>query len=187
MQSLNLRPLVTLAMVATMLCAPDLRAGEGHNHDHDAAPAAAGPALPRFAATSELFELVGVINGKQLMLYLDHADDNRPVRDAKLELELGGTKVPVESHAEGEFEAVLAEELSPGVIPVTATVVTGQETDLLAGELDLHEEEHVEEAHVHSLKEYVGWIAGALVALIALIGVGRKLLARRTVRTKGAA
>lgn len=179
MRYLTLRPLATLAAVVTLLCAPALHAEDGHNHDHDAGPAATGPALPRFAATSELFELVGVLNGKQLTLYLDHAGDNSPVKDAKLELELGGTKVPVESHAEGEFEAVLAEELSPGVIPVTATVAAGQQTDLLAGELDLHEEEQVEEAHVHSWQEYAAWIVGGLVALAALLWIGRKLVSRR--------
>ena len=87
----------------------------GDGHDHGEAPASsAGPALPRFAAASETFELVGVVNGKRLTLYLDRYADGSPVKDAKLELELGGVKVPVESHGEGEFEAMLAQELKPG-------------------------------------------------------------------------
>ena len=36
-------------------------AGEGHDHG-DAPAAMAGPALPRFTAVSELFELVGVLD-----------------------------------------------------------------------------------------------------------------------------
>ena len=36
---------------------------------------AAGTALPRFAAVSETFELVGVLDGKQVTLYLDRFAD----------------------------------------------------------------------------------------------------------------
>ena len=39
----------------------------------------------------------------------------------------------------------------PGVLPITATVTAGAEVDLLAGELDLHEAPHADEAvHEHS-------------------------------------
>ena len=91
--------LATLGWAAWIaLAAPLAWAGDGH--DHGEAPAAtAGPASPRFTATSETFELVGVVNGKQLTLYLDRYADGSPVKDAKLELELGGVKVPVEPHA----------------------------------------------------------------------------------------
>ena len=39
---------------------PQALAGEGHDHGDAPAPVA-GPALPRFTAVSELFELVGVL------------------------------------------------------------------------------------------------------------------------------
>ncbi|WIM05863.1 MAG: hypothetical protein OHM77_00815 [Candidatus Nitricoxidivorans perseverans] len=161
-------------------------AGEGH--DHGAAPAAAaGQALPRFAAVSDLFELVGVVNGKQITLYLDHFADGSPVKDAKLELELGGIKVPVESHSEGEFEATLAQELKPGVIAVAATVMAGAESDLLAGELDLHGETAVAEAHRHDWKEYLTWSVAGLAGLALLIAIARRLRASRPNMTGGAA
>lgn len=185
MKPLSLRPLAALAMAGAMLYAPALQAGEGHDHDHDAAPAATGPALPRFAATSELFELVGVLDGRQLTLYLDHAADNSPVKDATLELELGGTAVPVKPHGEGEFEAMLAEKPAPGVIPVTATVVAGQESDLLAGELDLHAEEHPQQAQERNGLAVGAWIAAGLAALAALLWAARKLTTGR--RAGGAA
>lgn len=69
-------------------------AGDGHDHG-EAAPAPAAAALPRFAAVSDDFELVGVLNGQRLTLYLDHAADNRPVTDGELTLELGGQQVKV--------------------------------------------------------------------------------------------
>jgi len=161
-------------------------AGEGHDHG-EAPAAAAGPALPRFTAVSELFELVGVVKGKQITLYLDRYADGSPVRDAELELELGGVKVPVEFHADGEFEATLTQELKPGVIAVAATVMAGEESDLLAGELDLHDEAASAETHRHDWKEYLAWSAVGLAGLALWIAIARRLGASRPNMTGGAA
>jgi len=130
---------VALAMSALLLMpAGPARAGGDHG---DAPPAAAGPVLPRFAASSELFELVGVLQGRQLTLYLDHAASNAPVREARLELELGGKKLQAERHADGEFELTLAAAPEAGPeashLPWTATISTPQGSDLLAGELEI--------------------------------------------------
>lgn len=167
------------ALCAAALCvALPAHAGDGHDHG-EAAPVAAGPALPRFAATSELFELVGVLQGKHITLYLDRAADNSPVADAQIELEIGGSKVKAARHGTDEFEVVLAAEPKPGVLPVTAVVTVGSESDLLAGELDLHEAAHPETAHTHSWKEYLAWGTGAAAALAALLFVGRRIAARK--------
>ena len=174
---------VGLALHAALLLAPAV-ADEGHNHD--AAPAtASGPALPHFAATSELFELVGVVNGKQLTVYLDRFADNAPVKGARIDLEVGGTSVPLEEHGEGEFKGTLAQELKPGVTPVTATVAAGNETDLLAGELDVHEEEHSQVAAANKWRPYAGWTAAAVILVLALAWIGRRSNERR--RLGGAA
>ena len=167
--------------------APIALAGDGHDHG-DAPAASSGPALPRFAAASETFELVGVVNGKRLTLYLDRYADGSPVKDAKLELELGGVKVPVESHGEGEFEAMLAEELKPGSLAVSAMVVAGAESDLLAGELDVHDEEPADkDAHAHGWREYAAWAGAAAAVLVALLILARRLRVARNARIGGAA
>ena len=180
--------LAALACSAWMAATVPLAlAGEGHDHGETPA-ASSGPALPRFAAASEIFELVGVVNGKHLTLYLDRYADGSPVKDAKLELELGGVKVPVESHDEGEFEATLAQELRPGSLAVSAMVVAGAESDLLAGELDIHEEEAADKtAHVHGWREYATWAGAAAAGLFALLILGRRLRAARNARLGGAA
>ena len=74
-------------------------AGDGHDHG-EAAPAPAAAALPRFAAVSDDFELVGVLNGQRLTLYLDHAADNRPVTDGELTLDDVPALVPVAARFE---------------------------------------------------------------------------------------
>lgn len=176
---------VSSVVIAAVAVPSPAVAAPGHDHAHGAMPTA-GAALPRFAATSEAFELVGVLDGKQLTLYLDRATDNSPVKDAKLELELGGSNLHIKARAEGEFAAVLARAPEPGVIPMTATVHAGNETDLLAGQLDLHAAAHARTAHVHSWREYAVWIgAGAAALALVLWGV-RRVLTRRT-RTGGAA
>ncbi len=167
---------LTLALLVS-LAGPAWAADE-HGHDHDAPAAAAGPALPRFEAVSEAFELVGVVNGKQLAIYLDRFDDNSPVEGAKLELEVGGKKVPVNVHAPGEYEATLSEELKPGVTPVTVTLEVKGETDILAGEVDIHEGEHTEAVAI-GWRPYVAWGAAALVALGLAAAVLRKRASRR--------
>ena len=158
-------------------------------HDEGTAhTAAAGSAQPRFAAVSETFELVGVLNGKKLALYLDRADDNSPVKAAQLELELGGVKVAVKSVGEGEFEATLAQELKPGVNSVTATVVAGQETDLLAGELDIREGAQADaSAGGRPWKKYSIWLLAGLLTLALLVVGLRRFRANRINRLGGAA
>jgi hypothetical protein len=173
-------------LVAAILLALPAWAGPGHDHG-DTAPAAVGQALPRFTAESELFELVGVLRGKQITLYLDRFADNGPVRDAQIELEIGGVKFKAEKQGEDEYEVVLPEAPKPGVLPVTATVTAGNDADLLAGELDIHEEAHADEvAHTHSWAEYSGWAAAGLAALALLVWGGRAIGARR-IRAGGAA
>ena len=172
-------------MVATVLAAPAW-AGEGHDHG-DAAPAAVGQALPRFSAVSETFELVGVLSGKQITLYLDRFADNIPVRDAQIELEIGGAQFKAEKQGDDAYEVVLPEAPQPGVLPVTATVTAGNEADLLAGELDIHAAAHSDAAaHTQSWTESAGWAVAGMAALALLVWGGRVISTRR-IRTGGAA
>lgn len=181
----KLRTLGTVAVLAMMT----ITAWAGEGHDHGEAPVlAAGSAQPRFSAVSENFELVGVVNGKQITLYLDRASDNSPVKDAKIELELGGVKVDVKPRGEGEFEAVLTQELKPGEIAVSATVFAGKETDLLAGDLDIHKDTHSDEAtSSQAWKQYGLWALAVLGALALMVLGWRRIRANRINRVGGVA
>ncbi|MBB3178004.1 hypothetical protein [Variovorax sp. Sphag1AA] len=158
---------VGLALLAALLATPAM-ADDGHNHG--AAPSAlAGPVFPRFAAASELFELVGMLNGKQLTVYVDRFDDNAPVKAAHVELEIGGAKVTLKERADGEFEGTLASDLAEGVTPVTATIAAGGETDILAADLDIHGDVHDTSAQGRSPKVYAAGVAVILAVLFALV------------------
>lgn len=173
-----------LALMATTLAALPARADDSHNHG--AAPsAAAAPALPRFATSTELFELVGVVDGRQLTVYLDRFDDNTPVKGAKLELELGGTKVALKETADGEFHGTLAQAPATGITPVTATVTAGTDTDLIGTDLDVHANASAPHVHGRAWLKVLGGALGALVLIGAL--AWRGVRTRATRRVGGAA
>lgn len=175
--------LAAVALASLLLLTPASRAADDHGHDHGT-PAVSGPALPRFAAVSEAYELVGVLDGKHLTLYLDRAADNSPITEAQIELEIAGVKFKAAKHGNDEFEVVLAAEPKPGVLPITATVNVGNDADLLAGELDIHEAAHAAEAvHAHSWREVASWAAVVAIALTALVLVVRRVRAARQIRT----
>ena len=174
-------------LCAAFFTAAPAWAGEGHDHG-EAAPAAVGQALPRFSAVSETFELVGVLSGKQITLYLDRFSDNSPVRDAQIELEIGSAKFKADKQGEDEYEVVLPEAPKPGVLAVTATVTAGNEVDLLAGELDIHEEAHSEEVQAaQPWTKYAGWVAAGIAALAFVFVGARRMFSARSARVGGAA
>ncbi|CAN7479817.1 hypothetical protein LJR129_003248 [Acidovorax sp. LjRoot129] len=179
MPFLSLLSTLGLALVLGLV-PPAALADAGHDHG-EAPAAAAGPAIPRFAATSDLFELVGVLDGQKLALYLDHAGDNSPVKEAQLELDIAGARVPVTRVADGEFQAALAAPLAEGVSPVTATVVAGKDTDLLAGEIDIHAAAH---AHAEPTGRRNALVAGAVAAVLLALAAVWRLRRGRTARTQ---
>jgi len=159
-----------MALIFTLL-SPMAIAGAGHDHA-EAAPKTQGTALPRFVAFSEDLEMVGIVNGKQLTIYLDRFTDNSPVNDALIDIDIQGGKYKAEKHGVGEYEVILKDTLKPGVIAITATIQAGELNDLLTGELDLHEDED-EPVSGSSWKGIALWIGGGLLALMALAVIVR--------------
>lgn len=162
-----LRLAAVLALSGALLT-PPAQAHEGHD-DGPAAPT--GQAHPRFALESEAFELVGVLQGQRLAIYLDRHASNEPVNDAKIELQLGDASYAAEPHGPGEYEVTLPQPLPAGELPVTATLAVGNEADLLAGDLHIEEAAH-DDGHgaAPAWRRYTPWAAGGL-ALLAVLGV----------------
>ena len=159
-----------MALIFTLL-SPMAIAGEGHDHA-EAAPKTQGTALPRFVAVSEDLEMVGIVNGKQLTIYLDRFTDNSPVNDAQIDIDIQGGKYKAEKHGVGEYEVILKNTLKPGVIAITATIQAGDLNDLLATELDMHENKDVL-SHRSSWKGIALWIGAGLFVLMALGAIVR--------------
>src|SRR5262245_7031060 len=66
------------------------RAHEGHDHGPETLGAIGAPASARVVATSEKYQLVGIVEGELLVIYLDRTEDNAPVATATLEVSLDG-------------------------------------------------------------------------------------------------
>lgn len=174
-----------IALIASLLFAGVAYAGEGHDHG-DAAPAAsAGAGSPRVSSHSDLFELVGIVDGSAMTIYIDRHATNEPVIGAKVEVEAGSAKVVAAPQPDGtyRFEHPILKEGKP--LAVSFTVVAGADSDLLAGDLDLANA-HAEHDDDHAARPWVrwfAWAAGALLLLALALAGARRL--RLPVRPSG--
>ena len=82
--------------------APRVWADAGHDHG-DAPAVAAGTTLPRVTSHSDLFELVGVVDKGEMTIFLDRYATNEPVKDAKIEIEIGNIKGIAAVQADGSY------------------------------------------------------------------------------------
>ncbi len=105
--------------------------------ESDAAP------VPKVLAVSEQFEAVGRLEANGLVFYVDRADSNAPVLNARLAVEFEGKSVDATFRPEqGDYliadAAWLAPLRSEGEHALALTLIAGEESDLLTGELDVH-------------------------------------------------
>ncbi|KQP41505.1 RND transporter [Methylobacterium sp. Leaf104] len=112
--------LALLAPPALPILSGPAQAHEGHDHGAEAPPAPAATA-PRAEAVSERFELVAVVQGTDLVLYLDAFATNAPVPEASV-----AVMTP-----EGRRKAA---ETAPGTYRLAAPwLATGDDHDLVVG------------------------------------------------------
>lgn len=121
-------------LLAAVLLAPAL-AHEGHDHG-DEAPAVALPALaPRTEAASDLFELLVMLDGAQLVLWIDRFSSNEPVPGARIEVEGEGWKAVAGAAADGSWRVTPPQPLGTGSHALLFTVQADANNDLLEATL----------------------------------------------------
>ena len=158
--------------VCSLLLISAAFAGEGHDHGEEkAAVAPLSPAAPRLVMESSQFELVGTLEGDGLHLFLDDHDSNAPVTAASMELEISGQRVKAEAESDGSYHAALSQPLPEGEYTVLATILAGDTSDLLTGDLDVHAAEamHAEPATSTSSWVFLPWVLGLVVIALALV------------------
>jgi RND family efflux transporter MFP subunit len=163
-----------------LLAAATYAAGhEGHSHDND--PPAISAALPRGSATSADFELVALLRGQTLEIYIDRLATNEPVIAATVEVETPeGPKSATEAEGVYRLEAPWA---TPGAhLDLIVTVTAGDKIDVLPVSIDVPERE----AAVSGALERNGWLTDLgwpsllLAALVLFTGAA---LARKRAAT----
>lgn len=125
----------------------------------------APPGPPAVVAQSESFELVGRLEDRGLVIYVDEFTSNQPVLGASLSLESGGqsAEAPFEADtgtyvlAQGPLLALLRQA---GSHDLNFTLVSAKDSDLLTGALSVPET---------TLSSALGaWLPTLLKALAAL-------------------
>ena len=158
--------------VCSLLFACAAVAGDGHDHGEEKAAAAPdSPAAPRLVMESTQFELVGTLEGDGLHLFLDDHTSNAPVTDASVELEIAGQRIKAEAEADGSYHAAMSQPLPEGEYAVMATILAGETSDLLTGDLDVHAAEamHAELITSASGWGFLPWVLGLVVIALALV------------------
>lgn len=148
---------------ALMAAALALPAWSHEGHDDAAPPAIATQVAPRAAGESDEFELVAVLQGKELTLYLDRYTSNEPVVGAQVEVEGGGFKGVAAETAPGVYSMAAAALAGPGRHALTVSVQAGDIADLLTATLDVAKPA-AEVAHAQPWREWAAW--GALGAVL---------------------
>lgn len=168
---------VTWLLIGTLLhpawAGPGAHGPNGEHLDAPAGAAVAGIARPRIEAQSELFELVGTLEGGELSIWIDRFASNEPVLQAQVEVESEGLKARAHFHADlGDYAvtdvALIKKLAQPGEHPLVVTVIAGDDMDLLEGQLQPPAAGGHEDAHAHGWPRY----GLGLAALGLLVGAG---------------
>lgn len=165
-------------------------AGPGHSHDEPAPTQGTGPAAPKIQAHSEVFEVVGILEGKTLSIFLDDYATNAPIERAKIEIEAvrgepaaKTIKTTLELSEDGVFKWTDSAFAEPGVWAVSFTISAANQVDLLAGELDVHlPQAGSESAHGSDhgwAAHLLPWLIGAVLVVAMVFFLVRRLSKRR--------
>jgi len=181
-----LKSLFTLiALLLSLQIAGTANAHGNDDHEHAAPAAPTMQVAPRASAQTEDFELVAVLQGRSLIIYLDRFADNSLVADAQIEVESGSV---LKAIAKQTTPGVYVIELSKGVMekvgkyPLSISVQAGELGDVMTASLeipDLSEEAH---DHPEDGKSW-WWIALGGLFIIVLIVSSTMLLKRRQRRS----
>jgi len=180
------RALRALAVTA-VLCSVTAPASAHEGHDHgEQQPVSAG-ALPRGEADSDAFEIVAIVRGENLEIYLDRFATNEPVTGATLEVESPDGPVKASAGADGTYRVAAPWLAKNGRTDLIFTVTAGDTTDILpltiqsapgaaqsAAQQEASAGGHISKVSV--LLVLGGALIGALLAAIALRG-GRRAAA----------
>jgi F0F1-type ATP synthase assembly protein I len=152
-----------------MLASGHATAHEGHDHGDDPQPVV-GTVAPRFEARSDLFEVVGVLQGDDIVLYLDNATNNAPLLEGEIEIESAGLQGKAQADAHGVFRFKAGGLAKPGNHALTLTITANDEVDLLSANFEhsMQAADASTEHHDHSHSHAIWWAGAALLIAVVL-------------------
>ena len=184
--------LIALLLLAFVIIpASPSRAHEGHDHG---APSVAvlTAAAPRVEASSESFELVGIVRGEAMFVFVDRFASNLPVTTATIDVTVDGIATRAKPQPDGSFLVEAPWLVKTGRLDLVFAITTGETSDLLIGTLDLPKDAtgeatgeatgkaSGESALAMLARSPVLWAVGAALLLLGLV-LGRSSAPRRNI------
>jgi hypothetical protein len=170
------------------LAAPGAHGPDGEHLAGPAASQAQGDRGARIETSSELFELVGQLQGQELSVMIDRYNSNEPVLNAELDVEFGTITAQATFHADqGDYAfddaALLAALAKPGQHALIFTLSAGDDSDLLEGTLNVAQHDEAHGAHGgHGGHGHFSWGWSVASGLILLAALGLVLRRRHAMR-----
>lgn len=136
--------------------------------------------IPVVVAESDDFEIVGRLEEKSFIFFVDRNKTNAPVLAASLEVEQGGKTVLASFRPEtGDYliadPAFLAPFAMPGEYPLNFTLIAGEESDLLTAKFDVFSASTVTDAS----QPQFGSMLVKIALFVLLAGAGWHFLRHR--------
>ena len=189
------RAFAWIAAALLSFASPAAMAGPGHagdeGHSHDG-PQSASAQSPRVVATSDQFQLVGILKADKLKIFLDREPDNVPVTKAAVTVVVGAQSTVATPITDGTFEMPGEEFAKPGDYELQFTIVVDGRTDLLAGVLTIASPPNAVAASAKTPGQFVHvwerarrvpiWLAGLVIFGVGL-GTGSLLSRHRRLAT----
>ncbi|WP_291994922.1 LPXTG cell wall anchor domain-containing protein [Candidatus Accumulibacter sp. ACC003] len=169
-----MKPLLATALLVIAVSA------FGHGgEDHGAPPPALSQSVaPRASAATADFEVVAALEEQKLLIYVDRFASNEPVSAAKVEVagDLAAVQGVASETSPGTYVIALAAELPAARHPLTISIETSDNADLLSLLLDTSQPASSAAAHSHDWSEWTVWL---LAAALLLAGAALLVLRRR--------
>src|SRR4051794_670042 len=110
-----------------------------HEGGHDDIPPAIANAqgLPRLTTKSDVYELVAVLDGERLKIYLDRYEDNSPVSNAVISALIGSETISAEAAPDGTYIMTSTLFRGTGSLDLVFDIKAADGDDLLPARLSL--------------------------------------------------
>ena len=175
---------MTVALSALAQAGGD--ASDGHSHGEATKPSMTADIGPRASAQTEEFELVAVLEGGKLTLYLDRFATNEPVADAQIEVEDRVLKAGATQVAPGVYSLPGEAFAKPGKYPLAISVQAGDSSDLLTVTLELPQPVAgaAPFAGTAPVISWSNWVVGGAAGALLLAGAALTAVRRRNNRRR---
>ena len=167
------------AFAALFATGSGVLAHEGDVHEEQRPPALSIPLAPRAEAATDQIELLAVLDGGVITLYVDRFAGNEPVVGARVEVQGEGIEAVAAETSPGVYAFSLPPSTSATQHALTVSVEAGQLADLLTVTIG-NAELPGDHRHQTTSAEWTAWAtAGAVLLAGAALVVARRLHFRR--------